>query len=371
MQQKDLRFWIGFSKVPGIGPARLRTLLDYYGDVETAWGANPGELRAIGLDRRSIESLVKVRQSVDLEAELETLDKLHISVLTWDSPDYPKLLKNISDPPAILYVRGQFRPEDEWAVGVVGTRRATTYGKESTRLLVSGLVSNGVTIVSGLAYGIDTQAHKTALEHKGRTIAVLGSSVEIIYPPENSKLAEAIVDNGALISEYPLGTKPESGNFPRRNRIISGLSLGVLFVEGNYKSGARITVDYALDQGREVMAVPGSILHKNGSGANHLIQNGAKLVMSVEDIIEELNLTMISQQAEARAIIPDNAIEATLLKQLSTEPVHVDELGRLSGLSASEIASTLTMMELKGMVRQVGGMSYIIARETPTNYIID
>ncbi|MCB9078766.1 MAG: DNA-protecting protein DprA [Anaerolineaceae bacterium] len=371
MRQKDLQFWIGFSKVPGIGPVRLRALLDYYGDVETAWGANPGELRAIGLDKRSIENLVKVRHSVDLEAEMETLDQLRISVLTWESPNYPKLLKNIPDPPAVLYVRGQLNPQDEWAVGVVGTRQATTYGKESTRLLVSGLVSNGVTIVSGLAYGIDTQAHKTTVEQKGRTIAVLGSSVEIIYPPENRKLAEAVVENGALVSEYPLGTKPEGGNFPRRNRIISGLSLGILFVEGNYKSGARITVDYALDQGREVMAVPGSILHKNGSGANHLIQNGAKLVTSVEDILEELNLTMISQQAEARAIIPDNAIEATLLKQLSTEPVHVDELGRLSGLSASEIASTLTMMELKGMVRQVGGMTYIIARETPTNYIID
>lgn len=369
--QEKLRYWIGFSKVPGIGPARLRALLDYYGDIETAWCANPGELRAIGLDRRSVESLVKTRQTVSLEAELDKLEKLNITVLTWDSSDYPKLLKNIPDPPITLYVRGRLLPNDEWAVGVVGTRRASTYGKESTRLLVSGLVNNGVTIVSGLAYGIDTQAHRMAVEQGGRTIAVLGCSVELIYPSENKKLAEIILNNGAIVSEYPLGTQPESGNFPRRNRIISGLTLGVLFVEGGYKSGARITVDYALEQGREVMAVPGSILRKSGHGANFLIQNGAKLVTSVEDILEELNLTMISQQAQARAIIPDNPVEASLLAQLSGEPVHIDNLGQSTGLSAAEIAGTLTMMELKGMVRQVGSMSYVIAHETKANYTVE
>lgn len=368
MEKDKLRYWIGFSKVPGIGPVRLRALLDYYGDIEAAWHANPGELRAVGLDRRSVESLVQVRKTVDLDREFARLAKLKTRVLTWESPDYPKLLEKIPDPPAVLYVRGQLTARDEWALAVVGTRRASTYGKESTRLLVRGLVENGLTIISGLAYGIDTQAHRTAVEQKGRTIAVLGCSVDITYPAENRKLAEAIVERGALISEYPLGTPPESRNFPRRNRIISGLSLGVLFVEGSYKSGARITVDYALEQGREVMAVPGSILRKSGAGSNFLIQNGAKLVTGVEDILEELNLTMISEQAEARAIIPDNAIEATLLTQLSMEPTHVDELGQLTGLSASEVASTLTLMELKGMVRQVGSMNYVVARETQVNY---
>lgn len=371
MHKDDLPFWIGFSKVPGIGPARLRTLLDYYGDVKTAWSAGPGELRAVGLDRRSIENLVRVRQTFNSDGELKKLEKLKVSVFTWDSVEYPKLLKNIPNPPLALYVRGQLISQDEWAVAVVGTRRASVYGKECTRLLVSGLAENGITVVSGLAYGIDTQAHKTALDSRGRTVAVLGCGVDITYPPENRKLSQAIMENGALISEYPLGTKPEGGNFPRRNRIISGLSLGVLFVEGSHQSGARITTDYALEQGREVMAVPGSILRKNGAGPNYLIQNGAKLVTSVDDILEELNLTMVAQQTEARAIIPDNEIEATLLKQLSLEPVHVDELGRVTGLPAAQVSSTLTMMELKGMVRQIGGMNYIIARETSVDYTVD
>lgn len=370
MAQQNLPYWIGFSKVPGIGPARLRALLDYYGDIEIAWQANPGELRAIGLDKRSVESLVKVRDTLNLEAELKKIEQLRISVLTWDSPDYPPYLKTISDPPATLYVRGTILPEDEWALAVVGTRRATTYGKESARMLVRGLVENGITIISGLAYGIDTEAHQTAVNAGGRTLAVLGCGVDVAYPADNRKLAQTIVEHGALVSEYPLGTKPDAGNFPRRNRIISGLSLGVLFVEGSMKSGARITTDYALEQGREVLAVPGSILRKSGSGPNYLIQNGAKLVTSVNDILEELNLTMIAQQTEARAIIPDNKTEAVLLEQLSSEPVHVDELGQTTGLPAAEVAGTLTMMELKGMVRQVGGMNYVIARESTLDYTV-
>jgi DNA processing protein len=366
-----LRFWVGFSKVAGIGPARLRMLLDYYGDIQAAWQANPGELRAIGLDRRSVESLVRVRESVDLDTELARLDRLNVTVLTWDSPTYPRSLKNIVDPPATLYIRGSLEPQDEFSLAVVGTRRSTAYGKECTRLLVRGLAENGITVISGMAYGIDTEAHRTALDASGRTIAVLGCGVDIIYPAENRKLGQRIIEQGALISEYPLGTNPESGNFPRRNRIISGLSLGVLFVEGTVQSGARITTDYALEQGREVFAVPGSILSKSGSGPNYLIQNGAKLVTEVNDILEELNLTMIAQHTEARAIIPDNELEATLLHHLSTEPVHIDELGQATGLTAADLASTLTMMELKGMVRQVGAMNYVVARETGAEYIIE
>jgi len=371
VSQENLPYWIGFSKVPGIGPARLQALLDYYGHIKTAWHANPGQLRAIGLDRRSVENLVRVRDELDLEFEVTKLDKLNVNVLTWESPDYPDLLKNIANPPPTLYVRGKLTPQDDWAVAVVGTRRATTYGKECTRMLVTGLVENGVTVVSGLAYGIDTVAHQTALKAGGRTIAVLGCGVDIIYPSENRRLAQSIIESGALISEYPLGTNPESGNFPRRNRIISGLSLGVLFVEGSRKSGARITTDYALEHGREVLAVPGSILRKAGSGPNYLIQNGAKLVTTVNDILEELNLTMIAQHTEARAIIPDNQTEAVLLEKLSSEPTHIDELGQITGLPAPEIASTLTMMELKGMVRQVGSMNYVIARELGADYTVN
>lgn len=371
MSADDLQYWIGFSKVPGIGPVRLRNLLDYYGSVQNAWLANPGELRAIGLDRRSVENLVKVRSAFDPDAELARLEKLAVSVLTWNHPDYPALLKKIYDAPPVLYVRGSFVSQDEWALAVVGTRRATTYGKECTRMLVQGLAENGVTVVSGLAYGIDTAAHQTALNAGGRTVAVLGSGVDVLYPAENRKLAKTIIERGAVVSEYPLGTRPEAGNFPRRNRIISGLSLGVLFVEGGHRSGARITTDFALEQGREVLAVPGSILRKSGSGPNYLIQNGAKLVTSVNDILEELNLTMVSQHAEARAIIPENETEALLLAQLSLEPIHVDDLGQATGLTAPQVASTLSIMELKGMVRQVGAMNYVLARETSADYTIN
>ncbi|MEM7034508.1 MAG: DNA-processing protein DprA [Chloroflexota bacterium] len=364
-------FWVGFSKVSGVGPARLRALLDYYGDISSAWQANLGELRAIGLDKRTVENLAKTRAEIDLGAELKKIEQLKVTVLTWDSPDYPALLKAIPDPPPTLYVRGQLTDQDAWAVAVVGTRRATTYGKECTRLISHGLAKNGITVVSGLAYGIDTEAHRTAVEAGGRTIAVLGSGVDVIYPADNRKLAGAIIEQGAIVSEYPLGTRPDSKNFPPRNRIISGLSLGTLVVEGTIRSGARITTDYALEQGRDVLAIPGPILRKSSEGPNHLIQHGAKLVTQVDDILEELNLTMIAHQTEARAIIPDNDIEATLLQQLSSDPIHVDVLGQSTGLSASDLSSTLTMMELKGMVRQVGGMNYIIARETMGSYAVD
>jgi DNA processing protein len=368
MQQDTLRYWVGFSKVPGVGPTRLRLLLDHCGDIKLAWKAKSVELQAAGLDKRTVDNLVRVRAGLDLEAELEKLERLKISVLTWESPEYPRLLKAIADPPATLYIRGTLTPQDEWGVAVVGTRRATTYGKECTRMIVNGLVESGVTVVSGMAYGIDTEAHRAAVRGNGRTVAVLGCGVDIFYPAENRKLGQAMIEHGALVSEYPLGTNPESGNFPRRNRIISGLSLGVLFVEGNLKSGARITTNYALDQGREVFAIPGSILSSSGSGPNYLIQNGAKLVTNVNDILEELNLTMIDQHVAARQVIPENETESVLLEQLSAEPVHADDLSQATGLSAPEISSTLTMMELKGMVRQVGGMNYIIARESPVGY---
>ncbi len=354
-----LGFWVGFSKVNGIGPVRLQSLLDNYGDIEAAWQANPGELLGLGLDKRAIENLIHARKTLNLEAELTKIEQLGIKLLTWDSPTYPASLKNISAPPIILYVRGNLVVEDKWAVAIVGTRRATPYGKECARLLARGLAEHGITVVSGLAYGIDTEAHRVALERQGRTIAVLGCGVDVVYPPENQKLSQAIAESGALVSEYALGTEPLSVNFPPRNRIISGLSLGVVIVEGSIKSGACITVKFALEQGKEVFAVPGSILAKNSFGPNYFIQNGAKLVMTVNDILDELNLKMVPQQAEARAALPANALEATLIQQLSAEPTHIDELGQATGLVAAEIASTLTMMELKGMIRHVGGLNYV------------
>jgi len=360
-----LKYWVGFSRVSGIGPVRLRTLLNHFADdVVAAWHASPGTLRALGIDQRTIAMFLKLRDRLDLDAEWRRVQDAGVTVLTWESQAYPPLLKSIAHPPSVLYVRGELSAADEWALGVVGTRQASPYGREVTRTLVTGLVAAGVTIVSGLAYGIDTMAHRAALDAGGRTLAVLGSGVDIIYPYENRGLAEQIVRNGALISEYPLGAKPEARNFPPRNRIISGLSLGVLVVEGSTRSGAMITAAYALEQGREVFAVPGSILSRNSGGPSFLIQQGAKLVTDVQDILEELNLNMVAQQREVRQALPNNPTEAHLLQFLSAEPMHVDDLGRVAGLPIHEVTSTLTLMELKGIVRQVGSMCYVATRET-------
>lgn len=368
----DVKYWVGFNIVPGIGPARLGKLLGQFGDAETAWHAAPLELARAGLDRKSLQNLLAMRDKLDLDAEMRRIGDVGAHVLTLQDESYPRLLREINLPPPVLYVKGSYLPEDEWAVAVVGTRRAKTYGREVTRYLTGGLARNGITIVSGLARGIDSQAHRAALAAGGRTIAVFGSGIDIIYPHENVGLARDIVASGALITEYPLGTKPDRRNFPPRNRIISGLALGALVTQAGEGSGALITAYYALEQGREVFAVPGSLLDRGCSGANRLIQQGeAKLVLGVEDILEELNLTMVSQQAEVRAMVPENRTEALLLQHLSEEPTHVDELGRASGLPIAQVSGSLALMELKGLVRQTGAMNYVLAREGGIEYIVD
>jgi len=350
---------------------KVRALLDFFGDLERAWTADASALRQAGLDRRALSNLLKTRAKLDLDAELEKLARQNVKVLTWQDPAYPSRLFQIPDPPAVLYVRGQIAPEDEWAIAVVGTRRASAYGKMATQRLVTDLAINCLTIVSGLARGIDGEAHRAALEHSGRTIAVLGCGLDLIYPPEHRNLAREIVERGALVSEYPLGTRPEASNFPPRNRIISGLSLGVLVVEAGSKSGALITADYAADQGRDVFAVPGNLFVPNSTGTNRLIQDGAKLVTSSQDILEELNLTMAVQQSEVRTVVPESETEAQLLQHLSLEPVHVDELALQTQLPIATVTSNLALMELKGMVRQMGGMNYVLLHESLVTYRVD
>jgi len=359
----SLCYYIGFNLVRGIGSIRLRALIDAFGNVERAWKAPAEALQAAGLDRRSLENLLQTRARVDLEAEVRRLAAAGIQALSWEDPAYPPLLREVPAPPPLLYIRGQLQPEDAWAVAVVGTRRISSYGREVTRRLVSALARSGITIVSGLARGVDGVAHRAALEAGGRTIAVLGSGLDQIYPPEHRDLARQIVAAGALLSEYALGTQPEAANFPPRNRIISGLSLGVLVTEAGQNSGALITASYAGEQGRDVFAVPGSILSPGCSGTNRLIQDGARLVLEVADILRELNLTMVAEQAEARQVLPATAEEAALLKCLGSEPLHVDELRQAAGMPIAQVTSTLALMELKGMVRQVGGMKYVAANQ--------
>jgi DNA processing protein len=355
----ERKYWVGFNIVKGIGPARVRLLREHFSSLRRAWEASEADLRGAGLDRRSLAALLETRPHLNLDREMERLDALGVAVLTWEDHDYPARLLEIDDPPPVLYMRGSLDDQDQWAIAVVGTRRASPYGRQVTSSLAADLARSGVTIISGLARGIDGLAHRAALEAGGRTIAVLGSGPDIIYPPEHRQLATAIVQQGALVTEFPLGTKPEAGNFPPRNRIISGLALGVLVTEAGEGSGALITTDYALEQGRDVFAVPGNITAHGSSGTNQLIQNGAKPVLTAQDILEELNLALVTQYVEARESLPVDENEAAILAHLSDEPRHVDEIVRLSGLPVEQISGTLTMLELKGMVRQVATMTYV------------
>jgi DNA processing protein len=365
------KYWVGFNLVPGIGPIRFKTLLAHCGDAERAWHASATELQAAGLDRRSLQNFLKTRAGVSLEKEMEKIARAGVRLLTWDDPAYPPHLCHIYDPPFLLYVKGELLEADEWAVAMVGTRRASVYGKEVTKQLAGDLARNQVTVVSGLASGIDTEAHRAALEAGGRTIAVLGNGIDIIYPQQNAALSKRVVEAGALISEFPLGTRPEGRNFPRRNRIISGMALGTVVTEAGPKSGALITAGYALEQGRDIFAVPGNILARQSQGTNELIRDGATPVLSVEDILQGLNLSMISQHQEVRAIVPENETESALLTYLSANPAHIDEIVRQSGLPTALVSSTLSMMELKGMVRQVEGMNYVLARESKASYVVE
>jgi DNA processing protein len=344
-------------------------LLDFFGNIEAAWHANGRQMQQIGIDRRTIEGFLNTRDTLDLDAELARLEEKGIWLMVWDSPRYPRYLREVPNPPPLLFCQGELRESDQWAVAVVGTRRLTAYGKQVTHELVSGLVRSNVTIISGLAKGIDSVAHQVAVEMGGRTIAVLGSGLDNIYPAQNRRLADRILDgHGAIISEYALGVRPEAKNFPPRNRIISGLSLGVIVIEAGSRSGALITANFALEQNREVFAVPGNINSPASKGTNRLIQQGAKPVLDVEDILEELNLTMVLEQVAVQRVVPDSAEEALLLNHLSHQPVHVDFLSRECGLPSAMVSSTLTLMELKGMVQQVGGMNYVLIRESETEY---
>ncbi|MGQ9517088.1 MAG: DNA-processing protein DprA [Anaerolineae bacterium] len=358
-------YWLGFHMISGVGPARFRLLLQAFETLEEAWHAPAEALRQAGLDRRTVERITAARGCLDIEAELLRLEALGITVLTWSDPSYPRLLHAVDSAPPVLFMLGELTPADEWALAVVGTRYATGYGREVTRRLVMPLAEMGVTIVSGLALGIDGEAHRAALDAGGRTIAVLACGLDQIYPPEHRRLAQEITAHGALLSEYPLGTLPERRNFPPRNRLISGLARATLVVEAGSQSGALITARFAAEQGRDVFAVPGSILSPRQMGTNWLIQEGAIPVMSYEDIVRSLQVEMLPAKQEAQRSLDISPAESTLLACLGEEPLHIDELGRRSGLPIDVVSSTLTIMELKGMVRQMGGMQYISTISVP------
>ncbi|MDE0609796.1 MAG: DNA-processing protein DprA [Anaerolineaceae bacterium] len=351
---------LGLSLVSGIGPRRLERLRRYFDDIGDAWLASEQQLAQAGLDRRLRGRLVALRRELDLEREVERIRARGAEFLTLLDDGYPEALRNISDPPLTLYFRGELLPGDRHALGLVGTRKATSYGRDVAGQLAQDLARQGITVISGLAYGIDAAAHRGALKGGGRTLAVLGSGVDVIYPANHRQLAQEICRNGALISEYPPGTLPEGRNFPRRNRLISGLSLGILVVQAPLTSGAIITANIAGEQGREVFAVPGNILDPASAGCHRLIQDGAKLVTGIGDILDELNLAWTRAESAdvARQVVPANESEARLLALLEAEPTHVDDLARKCQMPVATVSSTLTILELRGLARKVGPMQY-------------
>jgi len=365
------RFWIGFNKVHGIGPSRLEKLILTFGDVEAAWNATAVELERANLPPRYVNELVNTRARLDLDEEMKEIEKAGFHVVTWEEDDYPERLREISAPPPVLYIWGGLSPADRWATGIVGTRRPTSYGRTVTQDLAAALAVNGVTVVSGLARGIDGLSHHAALESGGRTLAVLGSGLDQIYPPEHRNLAEKIAASGAIVSDYPLGTRPEGRNFPPRNRIISGLSLAVVIVEAGEGSGALITGDFAAEQGRELYAVPGSIYSKASSGTNALIRAGARPLTSIEDLLEGLNLDLMARHEIVEQELPEDEKERSVFETLTNNPIHVDDIQVQCGLPVSEVTAALALLELKGRVRQVGGMQYVRAREPRAGYRIE
>jgi len=364
----DKRYWIGFNLIKGIGAVRMQALIKYFGDLEVAWKAAPIDLARAGLSLKVIERIVQARKNVDLEKLWAKIESQGIKILIWEDETYPQRLKEIEQPPPVLYIRGDYLPEDLFAVAIVGTRRVTAYGRQITEELAAYLASNRITLVSGLARGVDAIAHQTALKAGGRTIGVLGSGVDRIYPPEHRGLAEKMMESGAIVSDYAPGTPPDASNFPPRNRIISGLSLAVVVIEAGETSGALITAEFAAEQGREVFAVPGSILAPQSKGTNKLIQNGALPLLSVNDLMQPLNLTHMGEHKAARKTIPSDETEAHLMNVLGEEPLHVDEIRNQTELPIEKVSATLALMELKGMVRQVGGMKYVAVREVQSDY---
>jgi len=357
------KYWIGFNLVKGVGSVRFSQIQAYFGDLSIAWHAPAEAFQEVGLPERVLKNFFVLRVEIDLDHLYESIISSNTTVLTLLDEAYPRLLREIDQAPPVIYIKGNLIPADEFAVAMVGTRRVTAYGQQVTRDTSTYLAGHGLTIVSGLARGVDALAHQHALQAGGRTIAVLGSGVDVIYPPEHRKLADAILENGAIISDYPMGTQPEGINFPPRNRIISGLSLATIVVEAGERSGALITADFAVEQGRDVFAVPGNVFSPASRGTNRLIQKGAYAMVSPQDVLDVLDLSQVEDYKDARQVLPANTTEAKILQVMDYEPIHVDDICNKVDLPVEKVSAALTMMELKGMVQHVGGMRYAAVRE--------
>lgn len=351
--------------INGVGPQKMKMLLDFFGSAEKAWKAGAGELSKSGIGEALTQKVITDRIKVNPDEEWEKLAKENIKIISFLDDNYPQLLKEISSPPSILYIKtnlSDFSFDTRPMVAIVGSRKFTQYGRQVAENFARDLAHAGITVVSGMALGIDSFAHRGALQGGGETVAILGSSLEDqnIGPRTNFELSRNIMGSGALVSDFPLGIPSAPHNFPARNRIMAGLTLGTIVVEAALASGTLITANLALEFNREVFAVPGSIFSPQSEGANNLIRSGAKIVTSVKDVLEELRLEKRAQAGEMKKIIPASKDEEIILSKLSHEPTHIDTISKLTKLGTSVVGSTLSIMEMKGMVKNIGGQNYII-----------
>ncbi len=354
----ECAWWVAMKMANHLGPARIRTLLQHYGSMREAWHAPERELRGV-LDSRTLRELITVRADVDVAALWHRTTLHGVRVTCWTDVDYPPLLLEIPAPPPVLYYRGQMTQTDTTAVAIVGTRRVTAYGREMAHRIAFDLAKAGVTIVSGLATGVDGIAHRAALEAGGRTIAVLGSGIDVIYPGNHRDLANRISDQGAVVTDYPPGTKPDRFNFPPRNRIISGLSLGVVVIEAPERSGALITVDFAAEQGRDAFAVPGPIHAPASAGCLRILREGATLVRNAEDVLEDLHIRRAEAvESPAQITLPLSDSEHRLLSVMTSQPQHIDDIAAKVNRSINDVSGLLMMLELQEVVRNNGGGYY-------------
>ncbi|HEX9024688.1 MAG TPA: DNA-processing protein DprA [Geobacteraceae bacterium] len=359
----DHYYWFALKSVPLVGNVTFRRLLARFDTPERALKAGEAELAAVKGMSAAVAASIKGHDYREFaERECAAVEKAGIRVVNFLHKEYPKVLLEIPDPPPFLYVQGETR-EEAPSIAIVGSRRASTYGLLTTARLAGELAGRGVTVVSGMARGIDAAAHRGALKQGGRSIGVLGCGIDVVYPPDNRGLFREMAEKGWLVSEFPMGTLPLAENFPRRNRIISGLSRGVLVVEAVEKSGSLITAQYALEQGREVFAVPGNINSSTSRGANRLIKEGAKLVEGVEDILEELP-QLQTRRAPAPEAGPGFSLtpqEAAVYTLLSGGPLHIDDIITKSALTVGEVSAMLLRLELKGAIMQLPGKNFAVA----------
>lgn len=352
---REIEYWVATSAMPGVGTVTFDYLLKFFKSLKAFWHSSDEEINKLKLDSRAMSSIIDFRKKVEPKVFLSKVYDLGIKVTSKVDRDFPANLRQIVGCPPVLYYRGTLTARDDLSIAVVGSRAASVYGRQVTENLVSSLVMSGLVVVSGLARGIDSVAHRTALDAGGRTIAVLGCGLDMVYPPENRKLAEVVAKNGAVVSEFPLGFPPVQSNFAARNRIISGLSLGVLVTEAAVNSGSLITAGHAAEQGREVFAVPGPITSINSHGVNKLLKEGVHPVTEAADILEVLDIRRKSQRnEETESRSPKDKVQEKILQTLDGEAKHIDKIAVEAKMPIEKVSSALSLMELSGFVKNYG-----------------